>query len=281
MTAAFIGALYTLLRFSNGRRIFVLKEVLAIATGLAKPRLTTRVEEALAFERNARKLERRWRRTKAKTSKARGEAKVLDAQLDRVISAMYASLQSVLATIDPRSAHAGKVRTFLDTYFPEGAEGITNAEFDDALSIIEEMNEDFALLSEDDIKELNITYQVPELARLGPLFAAELSRPEASHTIRFEKVSAARTQGHKKLCRIVSTIHAEYDEDDGPEAGEAQAALLAPILAANERVAQRRKRRNGPDVDVNPDTGEELEGVQDLDTDVADDDEDGQEEETS
>ena len=44
----------------------------------------------------------------------------------------------------------------------------------------------------------------------------------------------------------------------------ARAALLAPIREANDRVAARRKIKNAPDVDVDPETGEELEGVQNV-----------------
>ena len=56
----------------------------------------------------------------------------------------------------------------------------------------------------------------------------------------------------------------------------ARAALLAPIRDANARVAERRKRKNAPDVEVDPETGEELEGVQNVVTGGGDTGEDGE-----
>lgn len=271
MVSIIVG-LFTLLRFSNGRRLFVLRQVLAVAKELANPKLVARTEAAIAHELELRKKERRWARTKGKKSKARGEAQVLDARIDRLLSSLYRTVESVLDAVDPTGEHAAMVRAFLAKYFPAGVQEITHSEFEDELNIIEEMNEDFATLSEDDIKKLNIGYHVPELARLAPLFAAELDKSEEGDAIRFSEVRAAREQGHLKLVKLVATIVSEYDEDEVPEdekaqVAKAQADLLAPILAANARVAERRKRRNGADVEVDPDTGEELEdGVQILDT---------------
>lgn len=257
-----IVGLYTLLRFSNGRRHFVLRQVLAVAKKLEDAALVTRIEAAIAHEVMLRGLERRWTRTKANRSKARGEAQVLDARIDRLLAAMYRSVESVLDAVNPKGEHAAMVHAFLAKHFPAGIQEITQAPYEDELNVIEEMNDDFAKLSEDEIKQLNIIHHVPELARLAPLFAAELDKAGDDDAVRFTEVRAARELGHSKLLKIVSTIHSVYDEDfadDPVEAAKAQADLLAPIMAANARVAERRRRRNGPDVEVDPDTGEELE----------------------
>ena len=74
MLAAAIYDLFSLLRFSNGRRLFVLQAVAAIASGLGNARLIERLEQALLFERELRKLESDWRRARGKKSKARGRA---------------------------------------------------------------------------------------------------------------------------------------------------------------------------------------------------------------
>ena len=271
--------LSSLLRFSNGRRLFVLKMLMTLATGLASPLLISRLEVALAFERSLRTLESDWRRTRGNRSTARGNAAVIDAQLDRLIGSIYRTVQEALVPLPAGSAAAIMVANFLLRYFPEGAEGITNAEFEDALAIIEEMNEDFAVLSDTDKGTLNITNHVPELARLAPLFAIELNRPVAGQ-VRFETVSEARLEGHEHLCGIVSTINSEYWGKE-PEKVAAREALLAPIREANARVVERRKRKNAPDVEVDPETGEELESVQNVVTGGGDTGEDGGQEEDS
>lgn len=278
-----VVGLFRLLRFSSGRRLFVLRQVRKLASELANPRLLARVDAAIAHELHVRKLERQWVRTKSKRSTARGDAKLIDAKLDRLISSMYRTVEGLLDTIDPESEHAAKVRAFLDEYFPAGVQEITSAQYEDALAIIEEMNEDFATFSEDDIKALNISYHVPELARLTALFAAELDKYSPKNQVRFSKVRAAREEGHARLLKLVSAILVEYDEHDAEDDEKRkeiiaiQEQLLEPILDANERVAQRRKRRNAPDVEVDPETGEELgEDATILDaSDAGDDDEQG------
>src|SRR5690606_19414825 len=140
----------TLLRFSSGRRLLVLRQVLSIAKELANPRLIARAEAAIAHELRLRRMERQWVRKKAKRSTARGNAKVIDQKLDRLLSSMHRTVEGVLETVDPESEHAAKVRAFLEEYFPAGVQEITNAQYEDALAIIEEMNEDFATFSEDD-----------------------------------------------------------------------------------------------------------------------------------
>ncbi len=243
-------------RFSNGRRLLVLNALLGVATELGIVDLATAIEEARDNERATRKLERMWRLVRKKQSKGRGKAREIDIQLDRIISAMFGALSSRLAALDPSSELAGKIRALIDTYYPEGVAGITEAEYDDALAIIEEMNEDFATYSEEQLKELSIEYHVAELARLAPLFQVELNKTGGG--FRFKTLYEARLEGHERLCELIGGI-LFFTRDRNNAAHVAnRAALLAPILAADERVKARRKRKNGPDVEVDPNTGEEL-----------------------
>lgn len=251
-------------RFSNGRRLFVLKKVLELAIAINLPGVVATAEWALAHERSTRKLERRWRTVRRQRAKGRGNAREVDIQLDRVIGAMLDSVRALLVTLDPASEHAAKARAFIDTYFPDGANAITNAEFEDALAIIEEMNEDFATYSEQDLSDLNIKFHVQELARLLPLFAAALNQPANPDEFRFEQLREARAEGHERLCELVAEIVGATRGRDTPEKLQQRAMLLAPIIEANERVAERRRRKNAPDVEVDPNTGEELEEGADL-----------------
>src|SRR5690606_33071236 len=119
----------------------------------------------------------------------------------------------------------------------------------------EEMNEDFADFSEEQLRRLNITWHVGELARLAPQLAAALDQPREG--MRFEEVRATREEGHEKLCELVATIVSQFRGRSEANV-QARTALLAPVVEANERVSARRRRRNGPDVEVDPNTGEEL-----------------------
>jgi len=74
----------------------------------------------------------------------------------------------------------------------------------------------------------------------------------------FKELRTARANGHEALCKLVSTIISEYQKED-PETVETRGALLAPVFAQNAKISERRKTNPAPDVDVDPDTGEELE----------------------
>jgi len=254
-------------RFSNGRRLFVLRKMHKLANELAMPELVTAAAWALTHERTTRKLERKWRQVREKRSRGRGKAQEIDIKLDRIIGAMFGALNNLLEPLDPASELAIKVRAFIDTYFPNGAEEITKAEFEDALAIIDEMNEDLAALTEEQLAELSILHHARGLAHFAPLFHAELDGP--SDGFEFRTLLNARLEGHERLCELVGGVLFLTRDRDNPQNVEKRAALLAPVLDANERVSARRKRRNGPDVEVDPNTGEEL-----LEDDVLVDEED-------
>ncbi len=171
-----------------------------------------------------------WRRRPIRRT-ARGKAAQIDAQLDRLIGSIFRTVQEALVPLGSGSGAEIMVKAFLANYFPEGAAAITNAEFEDALAIIEEMNEDFALLSAADLQTLNITNHVPELARLAPLFAFELKSSEAGK-VRFADVSAGRIQGHENLCGIVATICSEYWGKEEEKVGARRPAIGAMRPAA-------------------------------------------------
>ena len=59
-------------RFSNGRRLFVLRAMKKLATDLGMAELGGAVDWALSHERATRKLERRWRQVRKKLSQGRG-----------------------------------------------------------------------------------------------------------------------------------------------------------------------------------------------------------------
>ncbi|MEQ9072688.1 MAG: hypothetical protein RLP09_02465, partial [Sandaracinaceae bacterium] len=79
--------------------------------------------------------ERLWKIAKRQQEAPRGNAVELHNQLDRVISGMHTSV----AALDRESPLAKRCREFLATYFPQGAGGITNREFEDQLGAMKEI----------------------------------------------------------------------------------------------------------------------------------------------
>ena len=113
----------------------------------------------------------------------------------------------------------------------------------------------------DEASEMHVSPFVAQLARFVPLFEAELAQP--GEQFRFDILRAAREVGHENLCTLIATILAEYPGRE-PENVQKRGALLAPIREQNERVRARKARRTAPDVDVDPETGEELLVTEDV-----------------
>lgn len=239
--------------FSTGRRVFTFNRLIEVSRTWNSPFVAERVDWALAHDRNTITLERRWRRTRGK-SVARGRAVEIDNRIDHVISGMFQSVLLVRRPLDASDPVAIKADAFIDEHFSDGAEPITSAEFEDALAIIEDMNEDFSAMSSTDIQDLNIVPFVRQLAVLAPAFEAELTLPNTK--MRFSELRKARKEGQRRLNVVLSAITAAFHENT-PEHVQAFNGLIAPILDQNQRVGARRK---GPavDVDVDPNTGEEL-----------------------
>lgn len=254
--------------FSSGRRVFTGKRVLEACDTWSNPFVRERVEWALAHDRNTITLERRWRRTRGK-SVARGRAVEIDRRIDYVISGAYQSVLLVRRPLDPTDPVAIKADAFLEEYFADGAEPITNAEFEDALAIIEDMNDDFAVMPKTDLEDLNIVPFVRQLAVLAPAFEAELTLPNTK--MRFSELRKARAEGQRRLEIVLSAIIASFHQDT-PEDIEAFNGLIAPILDQNARIAARRKSSPAADVDVDPNTGEELDRDTQHDRDAETDD---------
>lgn len=246
---------FTLYRFSTGRRLFTLKVVLALARAHGNPLIIACSEEAIAFDEGTRATEAAWNRTRGRASAARGNAVEIDAQIDRQLVGMHtgvSALHGAARTDSPLWKLSGD---FLAHNYPDGPGVITNSAFEDELETVEEMLKDIVAMRPEDVAALAISYYVGELTRLAPLLATELSTP--TEGMRFEAVRAAREEGHENLCTLIGAIVSQY-RGRTAENASIRAALLAPINAQNERVAERRRKRASPDVDVDPETGEEI-----------------------
>lgn len=245
-----------LYRFSTGRRLFTLSQLRARAAERGDETLVQRIDEAIEHDRETVRLEGLWEKARRQTSRARGRAVELDQRIDRLLGAMHTTVSVLLSTLPPESERARRARGFLDRFFPAGAAAIVNSAFEDQLAVLEHMTEALGAMDRAALDELNVAHFARELAELTPQFKTELSQP--SEGFRFDKLRAARDRGHRNLLVLVATIIAQHPGSEPAEVG-ARRALLAPIAEQNARIrAARRRAPRGPDVEVDPQTGEEI-----------------------
>ena len=251
-------------RFSTGRRFYAVGQVRDVAAALGDERIARRAEEALEHDRGTLEKERLWKVAKKEKSSGRGRAVELDNRLDRVLSGMHASVSALKAALARESDLAKRCDAFLTSTFPQGPGAITNSEFEDQLGAMKEILDHLETIDNAQAEAMHITPFAEQLSVLVPLFEAELREP--GEQFRFKKLRAARALGHEKLCELIATIVADYPGRD-PENVEKKERLYAPIAEQNERVRARLARRPSPDVEVDPETGEELDTEDDTDGD--------------
>lgn len=243
----------------HGRRSFAFTQTLAVARKLADARekgdlaLIAFLEQALKHEAETLQKEGAWRRSRS-VSVARGDATVRDAEVDRVIGAIYALIESTMEVKDesPEYTAARKLRGRL---FPEGVAPIVQRVHEEQLAANDELIPELTTTHKSEAQVLHLGRYIEALGRANEAFRAELTKQPAPE-IRFDVVQAARDRGNLNLRMAVARILGA-STDLTPEAETARGSLLAPILDQVRRIQAGRRGRRVV-VDVDPNTGEDL-----------------------
>lgn len=244
---------FNIRRLPTGRLLFVLNDIRQVAVGLHLQGLVTEVDEAIAHAKKTLELELQWRTRKSDPSKKRGDASIIDSQIDTLLGGIQSivSGQSVGDESDPAVPAA---RRFLSSIFPLGLGGITNQSFEQQLGYMDAMQLRFANELKDDVKTLGLGAKLSQLSTLVEAFRKELEKTR--NEITWNSVVAAQNEGHELLADLFVSIFACHKKRD-PETLKRRAALLAEY-DRQDRIVYEAQRRRRKVLDVDPDTGLEL-----------------------
>lgn len=250
-----VSSFINLRRMPTGRHRFSLRQMRARAESGGFNEVVAQIDRALKVAEEAQRLELGYSRAQSQRTSARGDATLVDNQIDEQIVAIHKSLEaSRIGDDDDPVVKAA--REMLTEFFPQGVRAITHRTFEEQLSIMETMmvslKGDFAA----QVALLHLDRPIERLGRLIELFRKELEQ-EKTVEVTFDQVRAIRDDLHEQVCKVVVAVLFSLNDDHHRGARKQRERLFAPLLDQQERVAEARRRNRVP-TDVDPETGEEV-----------------------
>ncbi|RAL20206.1 hypothetical protein DL240_18495 [Lujinxingia litoralis] len=250
-------------RMGAGRHVFAMEQVgerVAGCQGLSavqKDALGAQVGRALKLGREALAVELAYNQQKEGGSRARGEAVVIDRELDVMITDLrdFVVIRSRSASSEVAQA-AARIEQKL---FRSGVADVIRLSFEDQLGVMEAMIAEFDGTLRDDVARVGLERDVARFRARVADFAEELRRQKTELTT-WDQVMARREELHEASCLVVVMVLSSFLDLADMGAMEMREHILAPLREQQARVldAQRRRRAIG---DVNPETGEEDAGA--------------------
>lgn len=262
-----LSSLVNVYEYSTNRSTFALKVMeqrLALG-GEDLAELVAQVRGALEAAQAVRALEERWKGSRGQVLHG-GEARRLDAELDRVLGALDSALGSALRAWgddEPLAAAATQVRARL---FPRGVAHLIHLPYVEAAEEVE------VLLARAEgepevVAALGALGLGIYLDRVREVHARYVEALQPVGLVSWDEIRDGRREVHERFCAIVCLIagRKHLADPDSVEALVLEGALQV-VWEQNRAVRIARQRRRRPP-DVDPETGGEL-----ADEDLADED---------
>ena len=247
-------------RMGAGRHVFALEQVaerVAGCQGLSqgqKDALGAQIERALKLGRGALAAELAYNQHKEGVSQARGEAVVIDRELDQMIVDMrdFVRIRSRSAQAEVAEA-AARIEQKM---FRQGVVEVTHLKFEDQLGVMMAMDTELEGPLRDDVRRVGLDADVARFRARVADFEGELRRQKAEHTT-WDEVVAHREELHEATCLAVVMTLASFVDLEDSEAIAAREFILGPLREQQSRVLEA-QRRHTPVGDIDPSTGEEV-----------------------
>ena len=245
---------FSLRTMPTGRYAFSLKRMRARADAAGLDDVVSRIDRAVEQAQSTLALELKWSKVRNNKSSARGNAAIIDNQIDEQIAAIERRVRAETVG-DEDDPVVEKAREFLAALFPDGVAAITQQAFEVQLGIMDAMMERIDGDLSAHIAELGLQRHISRLRRLIEDFRTELEDHDDPQ-VSYDQVKGARATLHEYTCRaLVAVFYVLDDEDD--QTIETRRHILAPLVRQKELVAEAR-RRHRVLTDVDPDTGDEV-----------------------
>lgn len=220
-------------------RLVVLRAMLSAARELGIRReLIRAMSEALEADQKTVHLESVWSSQKGATVKT--DARPLDAELDRSLSAFSRLLNSTAESLGESHPRHKAARRLLAVLFPDGVQALTQQSHQaQSASVAALLARTLKSKVSGDLAVLGFSDQVDRIASLHAAFDRAL---QAGEGLEFSELKRQRDRGRRALRRLVFRILGAYHDDD-PHSREVREALLAPLLFHNDQMHLSRRRR--------------------------------------
>jgi len=260
--------LLNLYRFGAPRRVFCFGVMLERLPEGAFAELRERIERAMEADRATCELEAHWRGTRGHTEYAPG-ATELDAELDNAIKALDDALAVSLKAFGEGSPRAEAATFARGRLFPKGVRAVTRQTFVKQAVMVSVLLERVEAEPElaATLDRLGARVYLERVAELNARYR-ELLQLDDQTQPSYDELRQARAEGQEAFCRIVFQVVARLTDDDlSDEEAAALEKALQVVLEQNAKIRRQRRRRRKP-LEVDPETGEELEveGAEDFES---------------
>lgn len=220
------------------------------AETLALPGVAERVALAKAAATRTTQTRVAWAQSK-QASEARGEATVIDAKIDRLITGISMVCRSWMRGLEADHPTHQAAAELLKATLPEGPGPVVTLSYEAELNYVQNMLRTVDAAG-DLAERAGVAPLIAQLKVLTPKFAEELAkRPEV---IEHSLLREHEAQMQRAMAAVIVQIAAAHLS---PDADAALAAALAPITEQIERARLARKNKRQVR-DVDPETGVEV-----------------------
>jgi hypothetical protein len=251
MTTAALADLFTLYRFTPGRRLYALRRT---RERLApNDPLLADIDAAIEVDKKTLELLTRWQTQRRSTDNWPQEALQLDREHDRLWAALQRACHAIAVGYGPDSPQGAAANRILNSVFASGISALIHLPF------VEQRERTDAWLARltgelaADVQAAGLEPIVARLAEVNTRFGQLLDQHKPQGGIAYEQLLQANADGELALLRIVAMLTGRTAKDDAE-----RARLLEPILQQNEQIAHSH-RRSAKVPDVDPNTGEVVE----------------------
>ncbi|MEZ6187854.1 MAG: hypothetical protein R3F62_22945 [Planctomycetota bacterium] len=212
--------------------------------GLGLDALRDHLRRTQALAREAQALEARWKGPRGDVIYG-PEARRLDAELDRVLGALDASLQLTLRAFGPGSPRGDAAVDARECLFPHGVAHVIRLPYVEAAEqvrrLLAQVDQDPELAKS--LGELGVAPLLERLREVHARYVQALRRPPP---LPFAEVQQAREALHERFCAVVALV-VGLGALSEPGSAEAQALTRARHVVAEQNralgIAHRRRRR--------------------------------------
>ena len=249
-------------QIESGRHVFAMEEGkkrvvdAKTLTDEEKAALREYFIQSITTGRKTLKTEHLYAQTRDDNSRARGNSVALDNELDTVITDLrdFALIRS--RHRDGTISKAAK--RILKVNFPRGAAAITRLTFEQQLAVMQTMVKEFRGPLSDAVDTIGMTSDVDHFETLVAAFREELTIVEKPITP-WDEVVAIRNELHEATSMVKIQVLAAFSDLSDPEVVAEREWILEPLRDQEARTLARQRRQRRPS-NVDPETGEELEG---------------------
>jgi hypothetical protein len=246
-----LSDLFNIYRLPVGRRVFALRKTRGLIE--TDPDQLLLVNAAMAHDTNVLELRAGWLVTKDIAAKYPPRVIELDIEHDRLLASIHRVADGIASGMSEQTPAGAAARRILQNVYAAGVAALIQLEF---VQQRESTNTWLARLNgelRDDVVLVGVAPMVDRLAQVNAEFGNLLDGFQPPAKVTFEQLRTQDLLGQELMLRVVASIAGRYN---GHKAGDddKRTALLSPILAQNQEVAETYRRKTRVS-DVDPSTG--------------------------